>query len=193
MDERILDEYRNNRINLSIARIHLMSEQEKKIAREYIESGSLSITAKENAISEEQVAEIIQKAEVYADRKRRLQRYEGKKEIRDVEILIDEEVIKGTETVYVIDPEKEKQFLEKYINELSPESGHFTVENGKDLPMICGTWIKEGYELILDMLKYTNKGAYEISEMTGEHYSKVKRIISLANQQKRLYNSRLKL
>ena len=126
IDKRTLDEYRNNTVNLSMARIRLMNDHEKKIVATYEECGSLDKTAKANALSEEQVAEVLQKAEVYEDRKRRFERYEGNKKVRDIETVTGEEVIHGTETDHVITEEQERQFLEEYINELSPESGHFT-------------------------------------------------------------------
>lgn len=162
-----------------------MNDHEKKIVATYEECGSLDKTAKANALSEEQVAEVLQKAEVYEDRKRRFERYEGNKKVRDIETVTGEEVIHGTETDHVITEEQERQFLEEYINELSPESGHFTGKK-KSLSMACSFWIKHGDGLILDMLRFTNKDANEISIMTGEPLRKVKRIISKVNFQRRL-------
>ena len=130
-----------------------MNDHEKKIVATYEECGSLDKTAKANALSEEQVAEVLQKAEVYEDRKRRFERYEGNKKVRDIETVTGEEVIHGTATDHVITEEQERQFLEEYINELSPESGHFTGKkkipfNGMQFLDKAWRWVDFGHAAI---------------------------------------------
>lgn len=82
--------------------------------------------------------------------------------------------------------------IEEYINELSPIK--FVRGEKRKLPMVCGTWIKEDDELVIDMVRFSEKSlsADEICTMTGLSKHSVKHTLSMIDSQKRMYEGRRK-
>lgn len=63
-----------------------------------------------------------------------------------------------------------------------------------DLKMVCGTWIKEEDEKVLNVLQSSDKmlSVEELSKKTGLPPYKVKRTLRLLKHQMSLYESRKK-
>ena len=63
-----------------------------------------------------------------------------------------------------------------------------------ELKMICGTWIKEEDEKVLEVLRQSDTWltAEELSGITGLPLGRVERTLSMLHGQMRLYRGRMK-
>ena len=61
-----------------------------------------------------------------------------------------------------------------------------------EFEMVCGTWIKENDEKVLEALRQSDRmlTAEELSEITGVQILKVRRTLNLLKQQMRLAKGR---
>lgn len=64
-----------------------------------------------------------------------------------------------------------------------------------EFKMVCATWIKEEDEIVLNILKESDRWmtAEELSEITGLSIGRVRRTLALLAQQMRLARGRKKL